>query len=133
MKIRMQERTRLIYHLRVFDAKENRLIGHMVDINENGLLIIGERSVPIGERFRLRMDLPKNLMPEGKVEFAVESKWCKQDKAGEFFSMGFLILDISPESHALVRSLAKQFCTDEEDETGLDYQALPFDSEQGIL
>ena len=42
MNTRRQERTRLIYHLRVFDARRKKLLGHMVDITSEGLMLIGE-------------------------------------------------------------------------------------------
>ena len=113
MKARRQERTKLIYHLRVFDARRKRLLGHMVDITPEGLMLIGESPVATGKRFSLRMDLPRNLMEDTHLTFSAESKWCMKDQNGDFFSMGFLIVKITPEALAMVQRLAQDFYQEE--------------------
>ncbi len=113
MKTRRQERTRLIYHLRVFDARRRRLLGQLVDITPEGLLLIGESALPPGKKFSLRMDLPRNLMVDTHLTFSAESKWCEKDPTGEFYNVGFLIVKISPEALAVVQKLARDFYQEE--------------------
>jgi hypothetical protein len=109
VKTRRQERTKLIYHLRVFDARRRRLLGHMVDITPEGLLLIGETPLPTGRRYSLRMDLPRNLMSDMHLTFSAESKWSTKDQNGEFYNVGFRIVKITPEALAVVQKLARDF------------------------
>lgn len=108
MDSRRQERTRLIYHLRVFDARRKKLLGHMVDITPEGLMLIGETPVPVGRKYALRMDLPRNLM-DGHLTFSAESKWCTKDANGDFYSMGMRIVKMTPEAITLVQKLTRDF------------------------
>jgi hypothetical protein len=109
MDTRRQERTRLIYHLRVFDARRKRLLGHMVDITPEGLMLIGETPVPVGRKYSLRMDLPRNLMADGHLTFSAESKWCTKDTNEKFYSMGMRIVKMTSEAIALVQRLTRDF------------------------
>jgi PilZ domain len=134
MDSRRQERTRLIYHLRVFDARRKKLIGQLVDITPDGLALIGETAVPVGRTFSLRMDLPRNLMPEGHLTFSAESKWCTKDTSEDFYSMGMRIVKMTPEALALVRKLTHDFYR-EELEPGDDEAAAlgQFDLDMGDM
>jgi hypothetical protein len=113
MNARRQERTRLIYHLRVFDARRKRMLGQLVDITPEGLMLIGENQLPAGRKYSLRMDLPRNLMTDTHLTFSAESKWCVKDQNGSFFSMGFRIVKITPEALEVVQRLAKDFYQEE--------------------
>jgi hypothetical protein len=115
MKTRRQERTKLIYHLRVFDARRKRLLGHMVNITPIGLMLIGENPLPVGKKFSLRMDLPRNLMVDTHLTFSAESKWCEKDQNGDFYSVGFSIVKITPEALSVVQKLAQDFYQEDEE------------------
>jgi len=106
---RRQERTRLIYHLRVFDSRRKKLLGHMVDITSEGLMLIGETPVRVGRKYSLRMDLPRNLMTDGHLTFSAESKWCTKDANEDFYSMGMRIVKMTPEALTVVQKLAREF------------------------
>jgi hypothetical protein len=122
MDSRRQERTRLIYHLRVFDARRKKLIGQLVDITPEGIALIGETAVPVGRTYSLRMDLPRNLMAEGHITFSAESKWCTRDTTEGFYSMGMRIVKMTPEALSLVQKLTQDFY-DEEEEPGAEADA----------
>jgi len=113
MRQMRQERTHLIYRLRVFDAKTGKLLGHMTDITPEGMMLIGEKAVKPGKDFALRMDLPRNVMESGHLTFQAVTKWCRRDSSGDFFSMGFQIKSISPEGLAVVRTLIRDFFQEE--------------------
>jgi hypothetical protein len=130
MDTRRQERTRLIYHLRVFDARRKKLLGHMVDITPEGLMLIGETPVPVGRKYSLRMDLPRNLMADGHLTFSAESKWCTKDTTEDFYSMGMRIVKMTPEALALVQRLTRDFYREDiepgsEDDLALGVEETP--------
>ncbi|MGA2615094.1 MAG: PilZ domain-containing protein [Spirochaetia bacterium] len=113
MRPMREERTHLIYRLRVFDAKSGKLLGHMTDITPEGMMLIGEKAVKPKKEFSLRMDLPRNVMEDRHLTFAAVSKWCRKDASGDYYSMGFQIQSISPEGLAVVRTLIRDFFREE--------------------
>ena len=113
MRPMRQERTHLIYRLRVFDAKTGRLMGHMTDITPEGMMLIGEKAVKPKKDLSLRMDLPRNVMESGHLTFDAVSKWCRKDASGDFYAMGFQIKSISQEGLAVVRTLIRDFFQEE--------------------
>jgi len=115
MRPMREERTHLIYRLRVFNAATGRLLGHMTDITPEGMMLIGEKAVKPKRELSLRMDLPRNVMRDGHLTFTAVSKWCRKDASGDFYSMGFQIQSISPEGLAVVRTLIRDFYREELD------------------
>ncbi|MGO9410953.1 MAG: PilZ domain-containing protein [Spirochaetia bacterium] len=113
MRPMRQERTHLIYRLRVFDAKTGRLMGHMTDITPEGMMLIGEKAVKPKKELSVRMDLPRNVMESGHLSFDAVSKWCRKDASGDFYAMGFQIKSISQEGLAVVRTLIRDFFQEE--------------------
>ena len=113
MRPMRQERTHLIYRLRVFNAKTGKLMGHMTDITPEGLMLIGEKAVKPKKEYSVRMDLPRNVMESGHLTFDVASKWCRRDASGDFYSMGFQIKSISTEGLAVVCGLIRDFFQEE--------------------
>lgn len=123
---RRQERTRLIYHLRVFDARKRKLLGHMTDITPEGMMLIGEKPVRVGREFSLRMDLPRNVMRESplgensvegrRLVFPAQSMWCRRDGGEEFYSMGFRILELDPSARDVISALIRNFYREDIDE-----------------
>ena len=109
MRHMREERTHLIYRLRVFDEKTGNLMGHMTDLTPEGMHLIGEKQVKPKKEFTLRMDLPRNVMESGHLSFDAVSKWCRRDTSGDFYAMGFQIKSISPEGLAVVRTLIRDF------------------------
>ncbi len=118
--VRMHDRTRLIYHLRVFDAETGQLLGHMTDINPDGMMLIGEHPVPVVKQYSLRMDLPRNVMIDRHLTFVAESRWCRRDSSGDFYGMGFRVVRISPEGLAVVNRLTRDFYQQEEDDEDVE-------------
>jgi len=107
MKARESERTRLVFHLRVFEGRNRRFLGQLADITTKGLMLITENPILPNRRFSLIMDLPKH--DTGRLAIRAQSKWCRQDKAGEFYRAGFLMEEIPALDLALVRRLVRDF------------------------
>ncbi len=108
-KTRRQERAHLIYFLRVFDAQSGDLLGQMVDLTTDGIMVIGEGAVTPRQRYSLRMDLPRNVPMGRHLTLEARCKWCRRDESGDFHSMGFRILDMSPEAYRAVEQLIEKF------------------------
>ena len=109
MDARRQERTRLIYSLRLFLAETRVLLGYLVDITPEGIMVIGDQPQEAGARLALEMDLPKNVMNGGQLSFQGEIKWCREDNDDGLFTLGIRLLKMAAESQALIQELTDRF------------------------
>ena len=131
MDPRSVERTKIIYYLRVFQdgADGDPLLGHVVDINEDGLMLVGDRDVPIGRSYSLHMDLPRNVMMRPRLTLVAECKWCRKDPRDDFYESGFRILSMGPSGLDTVKRLAREFYRESlEDDPALDMNPAVEDS-----
>ncbi len=84
-------RRHLIYYLRVWDIEKDQLLGHLVDINTDGLMLISEKPIPVKKEFQLEL---RWNTPEGEAQnlrFAAESRWSNNDVNAVFYDTGFLL------------------------------------------
>ncbi len=82
-------RRHLIYYLRVWDIEKDQLLGHLVDINVDGLMLLSEKPIPTKEDYKLEL---RWNSPEGAAQslrFNAESLWCNNDVNPVFFDTGF--------------------------------------------
>ncbi len=102
-------RRHLVFYLRVFDGMSNRVVGHLMDISQNGLMILSDEPVAVNEDYRLRMHLPWEMAGSEEIIFGATSRWCRADENPEFFLSGFQIQDIDQDAERLIRHLIEEF------------------------
>ncbi len=106
---RIQKRIHLIYYLRVFDVKTNKVIGHLVDITTEGIMIISEDPIEIKKNYTLKMDLPNDIKGNQGIEFEATSMWAKKDVNPDFIDTGFKLLNITDEDKKIINQLIDEF------------------------
>ncbi len=79
-------------------------------------MIRGQDPVQVGEQLSLRMDLPTIEGSEGHVEFSVRSKWCRRNKSGDYYSVGFQFVELSSEVTKVILRLIRNYCREEGEE-----------------
>jgi hypothetical protein len=106
---RRLKRRHLIYYLRVFDAKTEQLIGHLVDITTEGVMLISESPKVTGVDYDLRMVLPTEIVGKKEINFSAQSIWCRKDINPDFYATGFRLIDMEQEDRHTVEWLIDQF------------------------
>jgi hypothetical protein len=106
---RQVDRRYLVFYLRIFDGMSSKILGHLVDISEQGLLLICDNPVPLNEDYRLRMRLPTQMKDRNEVIFTATSRWCKSDVNPDFFLAGFQMHDLEPSVRELIATLIRDF------------------------
>lgn len=107
--LRQVNRKYLVFYLRVFDGMSSKILGHLVDISEKGIMVVGDNPIPVGEDYRLRMRLPTQMKEQSEIIFTATSRWCKSDANPDFFLAGFQIHELEPAARELIGSLIKDF------------------------
>ena len=106
---RKSKRRYLLYYMRIYDTTTRQQIGNLVDITEQGMMIVGEHPIPEGQISHLRMELSNEVSNKPNMEFSARSKWCKPDVTPNMYNTGFEILDLAPEDAEIIRRINKEF------------------------
>jgi hypothetical protein len=107
--LRQADRWYLVFYLRVFDGMSRKIFGHLIDISENGIMVISDNPVEVNEDYRLRMRLPNQMKDRDEIIFSATSKWCKSDVNPDFYLIGFHIHDLDLITKDLIAHLIKDF------------------------
>lgn len=87
---RNEYRKELTYYLRAYENGDSHLFGHVANVSDHGVLIIGRRPHERGCVYRLSIALPEQK--SRSKHFFVEAicKWSREDSTSEFFRSGFV-------------------------------------------
>ena len=107
--LRQADRWYLVYYLRVFDGMSRKILGHVVDLSEQGIMLISENPVEANMDYRLRMRLPSQMRDRDEIIFSATSKWCKSDVNPDFYLVGFQIYDLAPAIKEIIVRLIEDF------------------------
>ena len=97
---RTLKRKHLVYYLKVYDRKTNKLIGHLVDVTTEGIMLIGKDKIDKNTLFQMRLDLNENKKNTDKNEiwFDAESVWSSKDvNLSGFYDTGFRLINVPKE------------------------------------
>ncbi len=112
--LRQAERWYLVFYLRVFDGMSRKIFGHLIDISENGIMLMSDNPVEVNQGYRLRMRLPNQIRDKDEIIFSATSRWCKRDVNPDFYLIGFQIHDLEPTIKDLIAHLIKDFSYNKE-------------------
>ena len=110
---RHAERWYLAFYLRVFDGMSRKILGHLIDISDKGLMLICDNPVEVNEDYRLRMRLPNQMKDRDEIIFSATSRWCKSDANPDFYLVGFQIYDLDPSTRDFINNLIEDFSYNE--------------------
>jgi hypothetical protein len=106
---RRLKRRHLIYYLRLFNHKNQQMIGHLVDITSEGIMVISEDAIPENEIYELSMTLPTDVVGKKELTFVAKSVWTRKDINPDFFNSGFVLLEVKPEDVMIIERMITEF------------------------
>ncbi|CDH43590.1 MAG: PilZ domain-containing protein [Candidatus Competibacteraceae bacterium] len=106
---RRLKRWYLVMYLRVHNQDTGQLLGHIVDINKEGMRLVSDQAVPVNQTFRLWVDVPKESASHQRIQLDVESLWCGRDVNPDFYDTGFRIHTISTQALLQLQLLIEEF------------------------
>ncbi len=99
----------VVFYLRLFDGTSSRVIGHLADISEQGLMLISDEPIEVGKTSRLRLGVPEELHEKQEVLFEATSRWCRPDGTPNLYISGFTINDPTKEVQNCIHRLVREF------------------------
>jgi len=89
----------------VSDRQSKREFGRLVNISEEGLMILTSEPVSENAVFQLTLGFCDENGDSDPIDIGVESLWCKKGSNENQFWAGFYIIDISEQSLERIRRL----------------------------
>jgi len=105
---RNQERWLLVSCLRVYDAQNRRLLGHLVNVTTEGIMLLSESPLAVDQDYRLNMAVPLGDGAVEEIELEARSVWTKADEDPHFYNTGFQITDAPDESMETISALIEK-------------------------
>ena len=107
---RKLERRSISYYMRIIDASENQLIGHLADISQQGLKMDSQKPIPVEKEFRLRINTSEDIADKDCIEFSACTRWCRVDPLEPgLYDVGFEILDIDPHDAEIIQRIMEKY------------------------
>ena len=106
---RTLHRRHLIYYLKVLDRNTDELLGHLVDITEEGLMIVSETCYEQGPLMKMKMLLPREIEGKEEIEFDAQVMWCRRDVNPSLFGVGFKFEYVDVLSRQIIFELIHEF------------------------
>ena len=106
---RKLKRRHVIFYSRVFDRNSGALLGHLIDINEAGLMLISEKPIETNLSYHLRMDLPERNAGKAFLIIDAQCLWCKPDINPAFYNAGFKVINMAQDDVDLINNMVDEY------------------------
>ncbi|MBU2502591.1 PilZ domain-containing protein [bacterium] len=107
--MRRRPRKNTPHLVRALDDESGQVMGRIVDITCNGMMLVTGRSVPLGRRFQVRLNLPVMVHNRSDINVEAEAVWCNQDKNPSFYRVGFKFINLAGEDGYLLEEVMHKF------------------------
>lgn len=99
--------------MRAIDNVTGKLLGHIVDINTDGIMLMSEDQIEPGNEFSMSANWHNLDQKEETVEFKAESRWCRKDVNPTFYLTGYKLIDVSHEVFSRIQDLIQDLGFDD--------------------
>lgn len=102
---RQYERYSTNFYLCIYDRRDERLLGHVVDISLGGLRLIGSEALRIGEILLLRIEAALESGRRECCEFQGKTVWSGEDENPGWFAAGLEFLELSASTRKVLHGI----------------------------
>jgi len=107
MDLRQADRRCLVFYLRVFDGLSNKILGHLINMSEKGVLLMTDEPVDLNEDHRLRIRLPAFVRDRHEIFLKGTSRWCTKELGRDQYFTGFQVYDLDTSTEKIISNLIK--------------------------
>jgi hypothetical protein len=102
---RILKRRQLIFHLQVLNRDSGESLGRVVDITEDGMMLMLPAPVEVGHVYPCRM-----LLPDGQtLDFDATNRWVKRGVNPDYFDAGFWFDGLSDDDERAILGLIERY------------------------
>jgi tryptophanyl-tRNA synthetase len=103
-------RREFTYYMQVKDDSTKQVIGYLSDISTGGFKLDCPQKLPVGQDFRLHIDLTADIADKTSMIFIAKSKWCTPDNIDPTsFNVGFEIVNMAPSDMVIFQRIFEKY------------------------
>ena len=106
---RKQTRAQVSDYFIVFDRHTDEIIGRVMNMTDEGMMVVSEMPTKVSGSFHCRMALPEKLMDKNQVLFDAECKWCEKNQSTGMYESGYQIRQISAVDREIISLLLQKW------------------------
>lgn len=106
---RKEARFNSVLYLPVYLEESGELFGHLVNISEQGLMIVGTVQREAGHTAQFTIDARQQLELEQVASFSGLIRWCRPDTNPDLFDYGIVVTQATESFRELKRRLLTGF------------------------
>lgn len=107
---RIFKRRQLIYYLELFDDKDRRCIGHVVDISPEGMLVMSERPFGMHQVYHFIIAYKREPLKRELFQVTARSRWCMPGMHAHFYDTGFELIRLDRHASEALDFIMKTIC-----------------------
>jgi hypothetical protein len=107
---RKEQRKNLMAYTQVFNLNGGLLLGYLGDLNLNGAMVIGDKSMEDNTELTLAIELPD--LPNisvSRITIPARVAWCKQDISPEYFNVGFEFKEVTDKQKMVIEAIMENY------------------------
>lgn len=98
--------------LEISDHNTGSRLGQVVNVTTEGLLLISKKPIAVDAVFQMDMHLNESVGDVEKITFGATALWSSPARQAESYWTGFHIIDISPETSAIIEQMVNDWETE---------------------
>lgn len=102
-------RHRISVAVEVYDASSNVYLGRLVNIHQQGLMLMGRELLSIDKIYQLELRLPKAVNNIDVIHFAIDCLWVRDAGDDAPHWSGCRIIDVCDETLQLIEELVEHW------------------------
>lgn len=106
-EMRKSERIDVTDVVRVIDKPTGQEIGQLVNISEEGIMIMGSQPIAENSIMQLSLVFDSESSPHADISIGVESLWSQSSSEDANYWTGFYIIDISEQDQQRIRDMTR--------------------------
>jgi len=98
------------YYMQVKDDITKQVIGYLSDISTGGFKLDCPHRLPVGQDYRLHIELTADVADKTSLVFIARSKWCHPDHIDPTsFNVGFEIINMVPSDMVIFQRIFEKY------------------------
>ena len=107
---RKLDRRQFTYYMQVLDDSTKQIVGYLSDISTGGFKLDCDQRLPVGQDFRLAIQLNSEIADKTSMVFIARSKWCHPDHIDPTsFNVGFEIVNMAPSDMVIFQRIFEKY------------------------
>jgi hypothetical protein len=107
---RKKDRRDFTYYMQVKDDSTKEIIGYLSDISTGGFKLDCPQQLPVGQDYRLHLDLTAEIADKTTLTFIARTKWCQTDHIDPTsFNVGFEIVKMAPSDMVIFNRIFEKY------------------------